>query len=59
MASKEGPYRPEVEGSDGDGDHDPGDSEAGYIHGHLLDAEVGLYAEFGRNSGRYSLILAS
>ncbi len=42
MARKEGPYRPEVEGSDGDGDHDPGDSEARYIHGYLLGAEVRL-----------------
>jgi hypothetical protein len=24
MARKEGPYRPEVDGSDADGDHDPG-----------------------------------
>ena len=59
MASKEGPYRPEVEGSDGDGDHDPGDSEAGYIHGYLLDAEVRFYVEFGRKSGQNGLISAS
>jgi hypothetical protein len=50
MAREKGPYRREVEGSDGDGDHDPGDSEAGYIHGDLLGVEVRLYVEFGRKS---------
>ena len=33
MARKEGPYRPEAESGDSNGDHDPGDSEAGWFHG--------------------------
>ena len=58
MARKHCPYRPEVECGDGDGDHDPGDSEAGHFHGYLLVVEVGLYVEFGRKSGQNSLISA-
>jgi hypothetical protein len=47
MARKECPYHPEVECGDGDGDHDPGDSEAGHFHGNPLGVEVGLYVEIG------------
>jgi hypothetical protein len=43
MARKECPYRSEVECGDGDGDHDPGDSEAVRSHGaalHGFDCQV-------------------
>jgi hypothetical protein len=58
MARKEGPYRHAVEGSDGNGDHDPGDSEAGQIHGYLLGVEVRFYVEFGQKTGKHSFISA-
>ena len=52
------PYRPEVKCRDGNGDHGPGDSDAGYFHGYLLGGEARLYVEFVRKLGQMSLISA-
>jgi hypothetical protein len=40
MARTEGLYRREVECGEGNGDHDSGDSEAGYFHGNLLQLTI-------------------
>jgi hypothetical protein len=51
MARKQGPYRPEVVCGEGDGDHDPGDPEAGCYHGKLLGVEGGSYVEMEQGAG--------
>ena len=50
-SGKDCPNGPKVECGDGDGDHEPADSDAGYFHGYLLGVEACLYVEFGRKPG--------
>ena len=66
MARKEGPYRHEVECCDSNGDHDPGDSEAGRFHGNRNPSTVMKTTRtprqfssdpFGRPSGKLVKLL--